>query len=253
MPHFAGRMEGSGVPLYSSTDPTLNTSPLLSLGSIVEARDGRAYRWCKAGVSDLVAGNTIQSAAFLTNHTVMGVATPTAALGGRVGDTYVQVTPGNTAGAANLYAEGFATASITLGLGYTYRISSHAAITGSTAFMLNLDPQDPIQVAFNSSTKIDVVANPYQNVIQFPITTATGTLVGVAPYIITASQNGWLQVWGPCGTLTKGTPGAGMNVGAPGSVAGGVVIFAAATTAYAGNMMQTGVDASSNLVYLHIG
>lgn len=253
MPHFSSRAEAAGVPLYSSTDPTTASSPLLALGTIVEARDGRAYRWCKAGASDLVAGNTIQSAAFLTNHTVMGVATPTAALGGRLGDTYVSVTPGATGGAANLYSEGFATASITPGLGFTYKVTSHAAITSSVAFVLNLDPQDPIQVAFTSSTKIDVVAHPYQNVIQFPITTATGTLVGVAPYIITASQNGWLQTYGPCAVLNKGTEGAGLNVGAPGSVAGGVVIFAAATTAFVGTIMQTGVDASANFVYLRIG
>lgn len=252
MPNFSSVPVGAGVPFYSSTDPTLSTSPLLPLGSPVEVRDGRRFRWCKAGASDLVAGNTIQSAAFLTNHTVMAVATPSATLGGRLGDTFVSVTPGATTGAANLYAEGFASISITPGLGYTYKVSSHLAIASSTAFIINLDPADPIQVALTSSSKVDLIHNPYQNVIQFPVTTATGALVGVAGYIVSASQNGWLQTWGPCAVLNKGTTGVGLMVGAPGSVAGGVVIFAAATTSLVGNMMQTGVDASCNLVNLRI-
>ena len=252
MPNFSSVPVGVGVPFYSTTDPTVTTSPLLPLGSPAEVRDGRRYRWCLAGLSNLVAGNTIQSAAFLIDHTAMAVATPTAALGGRVGDTYLSVTPGATAGAANLYAEGFASISVTPGLGYTYKINNHAAITASVAFVLYFDPADPIQVVLSSASKVDLVHHPMKNVVQFPITTATGNLVGVAPYIISASQNGWLQTWGPCAVLCKGTPGAGMSVGAPGSVAGGAVIFAAATTALVGNMMETGVDATSSLVNLRI-
>jgi hypothetical protein len=246
MPHFSGRPVGVGAAFYSSTDPTTAGSPLMPLNCAVESKDGRRFRWCKAGASDLVAGNVIQSSAFLTNHTVMGVtATP-------IGATSLVVTPGATAGAANLYAEGYIAISITPGLGYTYQVSSHAAITASTAFTLNLVPSEPIQVALTTSSKVDLIANPYQNVIQFPVTTATGKLVGVAPYIISANQNGWLATWGPCAVLNKGTTGAGLAVGVPGTVAGGVVIFAAATTALVGELMQTGVDASSNLVFLRI-
>ena len=254
MPIFTSRVQGIGASGYSSTDPTDlgKTAILLNLGTVVESRDGRMWRWCKAGASDLVAGNTIQAPAFLTNHTVMGVATPTAALGGRLGDTYVSVTPGATAGAANLYAEGFASVSVTPGLGYTYQISSHLAITSSTAFVLNFMPSDPIQIALTASSKIDVIHNPYQNVIQCPVTTLTGRLVGVASYIITAAQNGWVQTRGPAGVLNKGTTGVGLGVGSPGSAAGAVVVFAAATTAYVGEIMQTGVDAAANLVYLKI-
>lgn len=254
MPNFSARPVGAGAAFGQNTDPTSNsTAVLLPLGTPVESRDGRMWRWCRAGAVDLVAGNTIQSSAFLTNHTVMAVSTPTAALGGRIGDTYITVTPGATAGAANLYAEGFVYSSVTPGLGFTYQVSSHAAITSSVAFQLNLMPSDPFIVAVSSSSKLDLIAHPYQNVVQFPVTTATGTLVGVAPYIITATFNGWLQTVGPCAVLNKGTTGAGLAVGSPGSVAGGVVIFAAATTSLVGTLMQTGVDASANLVNLRIG
>lgn len=250
MPNFSAR--AVGVPAFgTNTDPTsTNSSILLPLGAAAETRDGRVFRWAKAGAADLVAGNTIQSAAFLTNHTAMAVATPTAALGGRLGDTYVQVTPGATAGAANLYAEGWASISVTPGLGYTYQVSSHLAITSSVAFVLNFMGSDGLIVALTSSSKVDLVHNRYQNVIQFPVTTQTGSLAGVAPYIITASQNGWLQTRGPCAVLNKGTTAVGLTVGCPGSVAGGCVVFAVATTALLGHIMQTGVDASANLVDL---
>lgn len=247
MPNFSGRIVGVGPAMYSSTDPTsATTGILLPLGTPVESRDGRSWRWCKAGAADLVAGNTIQSAAFLTNHTVMGV-TATA-----IGATSMLVTPGGTAGAANLYAEGFVSISVTPGLGYTYQVSNHAAITSSVAFTINLMPSDPIQVALTTSSKVDLIHNRFQNVLQFPVTTQTGGLVGVASYIITTAQNGWLQNIGPCAVLNKGTTAVGLTVGAPGSVAGGVVVFAVATTALVGHIMQTGVDAACNLVNLAI-
>jgi hypothetical protein len=80
-------------------------------------------------------------------------------------------------------------------------------------------------------------------------------VAGVAPYIISASQNGWLQSVGPCAVLNKGVTIVGGSVGSPGSVAGGVVIFttgATGATCYVGEIMCTGVDASSNLVNLRI-
>lgn len=251
MPHFSGRP--SGLPDFGTdTDPTsANNAILLPLGTPAETRDGRVFRWCKVGSgANLVAGNTIQSAAFLTNHTVMATPTPSATVGGRIGDTFLTVTPGNTAGAANLYAEGWLTVSVTPGLGYTYQVSSHPALVNAAASIVNLMSSDGLIVALTSSSKIDLVHNRYQNVIQFPITTQTGSLAGVAPYIITASQNGWLQTRGPCAVLNKGTTAVGLTVGCPGSAAGACVVMAVATTALLGHIMQTGVDASCNLVDL---
>lgn len=249
MPQFSARAVGAGAAFGSSTDPTNAASPLLPLGTVVETKDGRAYRWAKAAsTADLVAGNTIQAPAFIVNHTALAVATAP------IGATSFVVTPLGTGGAANLYAEGYMNVSVTAGLGYSYQISSHALITSSVAFTLNLMPWDGLIVALvTASSKVNLVQNPFNNVIQFPTTTATNRCVGVAPYIITASQNGWLQTYGPACVLQKGTVGAGLAVGTPGSVAGGCVIFAAATTQYIGEMMETGVDAVGAAVFLRIG
>ena len=38
------------------------------LGFRVQTKDGRVFRYCQAGASDLVAGNVEQSAAPIANH-----------------------------------------------------------------------------------------------------------------------------------------------------------------------------------------
>jgi len=248
MPGFSARPVGAGAAFWTSTDNTaVNTAILLPLGSVVEARDGRMYRWAKAGISDLVAGNVIQAPAQLANYQAATVTTVP------IGSTSIGFTPGATAAAANLFAEGFLAITVSTGLGYIYKVSSHPANAGSVLMTVQLDPADPIQVAtVTATTKGDLVHNPYQNVIQSPVTTLTGLPVGVAPYIITAAQNGWLQTYGPAAVLTKGTPGPGLPVSVPGSAAGAVVINTAALH-IVGYMMETGVDASTNAVFLTLG
>ena len=248
MPQFSARVVGAGAQGYSNTDPTnVNLGILLPLGTIVEGTDGRAWRWCKAGTSDLVAGNTIQSSAIITAH--LANTPPVTAIGA----TSFSYTPGATAGAANLYAEGYLQVDTAPGNGYTYQVSGHAAITASTAFTLYLMPKDPLQIAISATSRVGLVAHPYQNVIQFPATTATGTLVGVAPYIITAAYNGWLQTYGACSVLQSDTTAAGLSMGAPSGTAGATVAYAAATTTLLGNMMQLAASAKNNFVYLRIG
>src|SRR5262245_5977827 len=248
MPNFCSRVEGAGAAGFNDTDPSSATQALLlPLGTVVEPRNGRSYRWCKAGAANLVAGNVIQSSAIIANHLAN---TPPAVA---IGATSFSYTPGATAGAANLYAEGYLQVDTTPGNGYTYSISGHAAITASTAFTLFLSPDDPIQIALTTSSRVGLVANPYQNVIQSPVTTLTGTTVGVATYIITLAQNGWLQTWGPCSVLMGDTTAVGLSVGVPGGAAGATVAYAAATTTLVGQMMQTAVNAKNNFVFLRIG
>lgn len=248
MPNFSGRIQAPGAAGFSNTDPTsATTGILMPLGTPVETINGRMYRWCKAGASDLVAGNVIQSSAIVALH--LANTPPVVAIGA----TSFSYTPGSTAAAANLYAEGYLQVDTTPGNGYTYGISGHAAITASTAFTLNLFAQDPIQVALTASSRVGLVANPYQSVIQAPATTATGSVVGVATYIITAAFNGWIQTVGPCSVLQSDTTAVGLSVGFPSGTGGATVASAAATTTIIGQMMQTAVSGKNNFVFLRIG
>ena len=197
-----------------------------------------------------MAGNVIQSSAIVPNHLAN---TPPAVA---IGDTSFSYTPGATAADANAYADGFLQIDTTPGNGRMYGISGHPAITASTAFTLSLHKDDAIEVALTTSSRVGLIANPYNNVIQMPVTTATGTIAGVAVSAIPIAGYGWLQTWGPAAVLIAGTPALGAMVMAPGAVAGAAeVIVAAGTLIVAqtvGNMMQVGVDTKNNAVFLRI-
>ncbi len=220
------------------------------LGTRGVTPDGRVFRYAKAGASDLVAGNCLQSPAVITTHLAN---TPPAV---SAGATSFQYTPGATAGAANLYAEGYLQVDTTPGNGYTYTVKDHPAITASTAFTLNLDADDPVQVALTTSSRVGLLANPYNGVIQFPVTTATGILVGVAAYVIAAGEYGWIQTWGPCSVLINGTPALGAAVVSPSATTAGSVDVITTTNLVTaqivGNMCQVGVSTKDNFVWLKV-
>lgn len=235
------------TPSQSQAVTAATGTPLIALGTEGLTRDGRRFRYAQAGAVDLVVGNMLQAAAEIANHQLCTVAAAA------VGATSLTITPGATAGAANLYAGGYAMIGVTPGLGYPYLIDHHAAITASTAFTLYLAPDDPIQVALTASSKVTLIANPYSGVIQAPVTTLTGAVVGVAVSVIPAGGWGWIQTKGPSATLVAGTPGPGVAVVSPGSAAGAVVVDgAAAATQVVGAMMITGADGKCGAVYLNL-
>lgn len=220
-----------GQELFSS-----QATPAHQLGALATDGLGRYFRYAKAGSgAALVAGNVIQAAAEISAH--YDCATAAAS----VGDYTVTVTPGATAGAANLYAGGLLVVNTTPGEGYSYPIVSHPAITASVAFVVTLGL--PIQVALTTASRVTLTPNEFSAVIQAPISTLTGAVVGVAVYPIAASEYGWLGRSGTHATLVKGTPGPGVAVVSPGSAAGAVVVDgAAAATQVVGSMRVTGAD-----------
>lgn len=237
-------LQGPATSIQSGTfDST--SDQRAALGGSAQSGDGRYFRYCLAGAVDLVAGNVIQSSAIVTAHLAN---TPPATAIGATSFTY---TPGAATGVANQYAGGYLQVDTTPGNGYTYQVSGHAAIASSTAFTLNLT--DAIQVALTTSSRVGLIANPYRSVIQFPVTTATGSYVGVAPAVITAAQYGWLQTAGGCSVLISGTPALGALVMTPSAAAGSAIIMTTTNLIVAqvvGTMGQIGVDGKNNFVNL---
>lgn len=226
-----------------------------ALGQKGVTRDGRIFRYVKAGVVDLVAGNVIQSPAINTAHLAL---TPTVAQA--VGSTTIVATLGASAAAVNQYAEGLVQISdggAAIGQGNQYCVSGHAAVLSGGVITLSLRADDALTVALTTSSRVGLIQNSYNGVIQTPVTTATGVVVGVAPYIITASQFGWVQVWGMANVLINGTPALGaMVLGVSGTTAGTVDIGTAApliVSQIIGVMAQIGVSTKSNAVFLKIG
>lgn len=194
--------------------------PQHELGAKMSASGGRTFRYVKAGATALVAGKMQQGPATDTNEQNL---TPTAAT--NIGDTSISVTTG-AAVAANAFAGGWAIITTSTGVGYAYEIDWHAATTGAAALTIYL--KDPIQVATATTSRVDLVANPYNGVV-LCVSTPTATPVGVAVSVIPATYYGWVQSGGPCAVLADGTIVVGNMVVCSNATSGAVEAGADAT------------------------
>jgi len=219
---------------------TTSTTKTADLGALAMTADGRKFRYALAGGSALVAGKLQQASAEVTadqNLTAVAAA---------VGDTTISASSTVTV-TANQYAEGWALISVTPGVGQMYQISGHAAFTAAApTFTLS----DPIRVLLTTSSRIDLVANPYASVIVNPAT-ATSVPVGVAVANNASATYGWIQTGGVANVLADGALTVGVNLSASNAVAGAVE---AAVTAQASvGVAVTGIaDTQYGAVYLRL-
>ena len=194
----------SGPVQIFGIDPMQEESvPSHQLGTIGVTSDGCKFRYVKNNATNAaVAGELQQRVAEDTALESIAVATTA------VGATSVTTT-GTVTVTVNQLADGYlvGTAEGGTGNGYRYRIKSHPA---ATAAVCTFQLYEPIKVAFNTSTQVDLVQNPYSGVIQNP-TSATGNPLGVAVIPLTASYYGWLQVSGP--GIVKADAGGAITVG----------------------------------------
>ena len=234
-----------------------------TLGEKAYANDGRTFRYASVQPSaggatgqpvgaTLVTGNVLQSPAVVANHVTL---TPTQAQA--IGDTTIIVTLGATAASASQYSGGYAIISTAPGNGFAYLIKGHAAVASAGVMTITL--AEPIQVALTTSSRIDLQQNAYSGVIQSPVTTTTGSIVGVALAPIASNGSGlttfgWIQSRGVCAALNTGSTTVGSALAAANPAAAGAVYTAATTNAFTLNMighaLGTGVTAKNNAVYL---
>ena len=220
------------------------------LGTLMFSRDGRGFRYVLNGAAALVAGNAIQHAAQKTNYQNL---TPVAAA---IGATSFTTTPGATASVANQFAEGWVQVDTTPDIGAMYQIASHIANAGSVAQAYQLYSDEYLRTAWTSATRIGIIENVYSRLIQSPVTTLTGAIVGAAVWPIPASttsvfQYGWVQTHGPANLLVAGTPAVGNAISCPTTAAGGVAINSG-TLQIIGTIMVTGQAALCQPVFLII-
>lgn len=212
------------------------------LGATVKLADKRVFSHAVAGASNISKGKLQQAAAPIANHANLTVAA--AALGA----TAITVTPGATAGAANLYSEGYMAVNDVDGEGASYKIKDHLAITASTAFTLNLF--DPIRgTALTANSQVTLVHNGFKNVIE--VATSLHRPAGVPLISILTGDYGWLQGKGVAAVLA----GTARTLGSPqissGATAGAVVdatdVTAAITERWVGYAdIIAGVDTEYN-------
>ena len=208
-------MRLSSVPQIIDFDPfetRTEAEATHALGEAIILADQRVFRHGVVGASDITRGKLQIAATPIANH--VNRACGAAALGA----TAVTVTPGATAGAANLYSEGYLVINDVDGEGATYQIKDHLAITASTAFVVNLF--DPINgVALTANSEASLVHNSYKNVVEG--TTTTIRAAGVPLDNIATGDYGWFQSKGVAAVLRQGTTSAG-SPQMVGSVAGSI-------------------------------
>ena len=234
MSQLTGPTQTAGQALFTSSATQQHV-----LGEQMVTPDGRKFRYAKAGEL-LVTGNLLQSQVEDTDSQNLAVAAAA------IGATTVTTTSTLTV-TANEFSGGYLLVAITPGIGDVYRIKSHPAATSA---VLTLTLEDPIRVALTTSSRVDLVASPYLNVIQNP-TTATGAPVGVAVYAIASGEYGWIQTGGVACVLNDGGSTVGTNVSASNGTAGAVE--AAVTAQAAIGYAVTGITSTeAGAIYLTI-
>ena len=145
----------------------------------------------------VTAGKALQSAAAVANHRDIAVQAAASAAA-----TSVTVTLGSTAATEDQYANGYLHINDVAGQGQLLSIATHAAADASANLAVTLN--DAVATALTTSSKADLIANPYKDVVVAPAT-ETGPVIGVTTIDMTDNYYGWIQTGGPCSILTSGT------------------------------------------------
>lgn len=191
------------------------TNERYPIGTIGILQDGRAYRFAKAGGATLVVGNVLAAQVPLANHVDLTCAATA------LGATSTTVTLGATAVTKDQYKDGWASISVAPGSGQMYLIGAHAAVDSSGSFTIPFAAGNVIRgAALTTTSRLDLIPNPYKAVIQAPVTTITSAPVGVAVSAPTAGQHCWVQVLGAASVLTSGTLVVGNRAVSPAGAAG---------------------------------
>lgn len=213
------------------------------LGQKGETADGRIFRYGKAGEA-ITIGRATQSPAIDTATITMAV-TATAAIGA----TSISFTHGATTSSANEYAEGYLTVSYGTGIGQTLKIKGHAAWTSGGASTVTLE--DPLLVALDTTSKIDVAHNPWNGVLMD--TSLVTTPTGIALHGFTSGYYGWFQTRGVVGVYSDATVAAGYAFAFDASVSGGIDVPANDLQQFVlGNAIQAGAQGYDHQVYVMI-
>lgn len=238
------------------------------LGTQLVVRDGRKFRYASVGATTLTVGNVIQASINLTTDQNMSAAASTTvnpytgvATTNGLGGAAIGLTHGAATVIANFFAEGYIYVSVTPAGGDYYKVASHVALAngaGTPPDVVNLWPGHKIRRALTDTTsKVNLLSNPYSRVIQLPATLQTGVIAGIAVTPLTGAAGrgnfGWLQTRGACGVLTAaGT----VVVGQPAIVAttaGAVDLVTTTnivTSTIVGQFMRIGASAGWSLVYV---
>lgn len=243
-------------------DPSFSTY----VGQRFDLSDGREVVLVSVAATAIVSGVLCQAPAIVAGHQTLAMTVPTATPA-TAGTFQILVTNGATVINAGFYNGGFAIVKDGTGIGQTLKIQSHPGAAASGTCLITLE--DAIQVTLDATSVINLIQNPYQNVIIAP-TTATANAVGVTTYPLSASVaptwNGTSGAVATAGTQqyglihTKGIVSclSDTNVATVGlglmrsTTTAGTVAVRTATGADVGNALQTTISAKAGAIFLDL-
>jgi len=192
---FTGPVHISSIDMYSE-----EATQMHALGAVGLAENGDLYRYTRviSTGTDLIAGNIHTSLAREANH--QNVALSAAAA---VGDKLVIPTMGATAVDANEYDEGWLIFNDNSPEGEFYKVTSHAANAGSLATNINLERG--LLTAATTSSEVELVRNPWNNVAISQLVTERATGVAVQDWDVSVANFGWLKTRGTASVLSDAT------------------------------------------------
>jgi hypothetical protein len=219
------------------------------LGTLRIEADGRAYRYCKAGSSDLAAGKMGVCAVAVANHINKAPVADVAA-----GAKSLSITVGATAVTAGQYEGGWLQVNDGVGEGTMIPIKAHTACASAGTTVITL--ADPLPLALtNAGSEVSLIPNPWNGITETDV--EENVPAGVAPVAVTASYYYWAQVAGPACVLVSGTPAVGSlltlaaTAGAVGALS--TTIATTVTQPIIGTMLATaGVTTEYKPVLLNI-
>ena len=193
------------------------------LGSMLILPDGREFRFTLNDGTVEIAGDMYQSVAEVGDHENRAMDVVRA-----IGATALSAALTTTAAAIDIYAEGMVHVNDQTGVGFGFRIKrafnsgdAHAAAVASGVLTVNLEPDESLQVATDTSSQITFTRNRYH---QVGLTGAppTASLSGVSPGVAAANRFYYSQTRGYAACLVDGTLLAGLPVQASVGTAGSV-------------------------------
>lgn len=171
------------------------------LGCLRVLRDGRKFRYAKAGASALAAGKLAVATA--VGADVMNEACTAIHA---IGDTTFSETITSATYAENYFAGGFLQINDGTGEGHQYKIESSSAVTAGTSIVLTLSESIRVATAGTSATEFSIIHSPWQKAVE---STTLGLPLGITPIVVTAAYYYWAQTGGQACALSGNSDAVG--------------------------------------------
>jgi hypothetical protein len=234
-------------PLYATSAVAKET-----VGTLRITKDGRKFRYAKAGTPALAPGKANIAPAIAADVMDENCASDHAIGAMTISET---ISSAAAAYAADFFAGGYFQANDGTGEGQQYLINSSSAVALSgTSIIVGL--VDAIRVALvTTTTQFTLTQSPWYGVTESQ--TEESFMTGVPPMVVPANHFFWNQTGGVANVLTTATPGVGTILTIGGTTAGSMIAITTALTVdicqpYAIVFGTAGKDTEYNPVWLMI-